>query len=475
MVRRGSAGGRSGCRRPAGVASARHSSTVHPPIGRNAPGARASVPRRPPLSALARRLPILVPPLVIAAIVGFLLVRSGSGGDREAREAAIQVRWGTAVEFGSLAGEIEAYVAEHGADAEGRWFAAEAWARIGKYTRAFDAVFGPKAPAPSGADARRFATLLLPLLGHPPGDFGASTWFYPRFLQVRVEAGDPKALAELSEIVAALSWTDVSAFYIPFHRRPSPAAAALSAGLLSRSGVRELAVVGASLGTGPGDVAHVPLFLEVLRGSWRLQHRAMWEQSVYALGVSGAPEGVAALRAERERLVEKGLAADYLRLSLDIGLALADDAVARNRVLEGIAAGKTAEWAGPMYAIGLQTKWARGSRPAAAALDVLFDVRSDATMLQVGIGCLLADPLPEGSGPFLDRVAKAFARSEEAVERVAAHIHDFRRGRTDALATLVRDLGAHLVSTDLVAAKMKDEGSVTPIIEILRAFACWAR
>ena len=454
---------------------------LYSPSARNAPGTRASVPRRPPLSALARRLPILVPPLVIAAIVGFLLVRSGSGGDCGAREAAIRARWVTAGELESVTRDVEAYVRDCGTDERGRWFAAEAWARIGKYARAFDAVLGPKAPAPTAADAHRFATLMLSLLGHPPGDLRASTWYYPRFLQVRIEAGDEKALTELSEVVSSISWTDIASFYVPFHRRPSPAVAALSTRLLSRAAEKEFAVAGAALGTGPGDTAHIPLLLDVLRGSWRVERRAMWQQAVWALGVSGVPEGAAAVRKERERLVDKGMAADFFRLTLDMGLALADDADAQKRVLEALPAaahptvGDATGWAGPMYAIGLQTRWARGSKPAAAALEALFGGRSNAAMLQVGVGCLLADPLPEGSDAFLDRVAKAFAGGPEAVQRVAANVHEFRRGRPEALSRLIRDLGALLANADLVNGEIEAESTVTPVIEILRAFARWAR
>ena len=423
----------------------------------------------------ARRLTLLVPPLVVAAAVVLLLARPGGRSGQTLRESVIAARWDSPEEFEAVARDVEAYDRDFGAEPAARWFAAEAWAHLGRYAKAVDTARGRIAAPLSSADARRLAMLLLSRIGRLTGSPQSHSLYYPRTLEARIAAGEPGAREELEAAIASMSLSEMAPLFKQFQRSQTPATRALADALLSRSKDREFEIAGATLVTGPRDRSHIDLLLEVLRSSWRFERRPTWTRVVSALGASGDPKAVAALHGEREQLVEASLQADALRQAFDVGLALSGDAPSHERIMKAGAAGG-ADVAGHLYAWGLERQWAQGDPTAAERLRALFDAApGPTTRVQVAVGTLLAEPLPEGSFLLLDHVAEAFARDNDPFHRVLAHAYALRRGGEGMASTLVDDLAALIPRVDLSGLVVVDDTLASGVIEALGALARWAR
>src|SRR5262245_20709884 len=153
-----------------------------------------------PMALLSRTTLLAVPPLVVAAAVGGILARAVSPQTaRGAREDSLRARWAVPSEHARLLKDVDAYVAEYGADPEARWLAAEAYTRMLLPERAFNSVFQGSGAVVDTRTARRFAAPVLPLLGRLPGPPPVPSALYARTVLARIDAGDADARTELLE------------------------------------------------------------------------------------------------------------------------------------------------------------------------------------------------------------------------------------------------------------------------------------
>src|SRR5688572_13377421 len=130
-----------------------------------------------------------------------MLVRGSRPDPRVRAEEDIRSRWSAPAEFGPLSEDVARYLAEHGESAEARWFAAEAYVRIGEPARAQATVLDHAATARAADAPRRFSILLLRQLSR-------SGPLAPRAKMIRAEVDDEGARDELKEIVASMRAED---------------------------------------------------------------------------------------------------------------------------------------------------------------------------------------------------------------------------------------------------------------------------
>jgi hypothetical protein len=433
--------------------------------------------------SLSRLLPLLVPPVVVAAAVGGVFARAASPETlRVTREESIRVRWSVPSEFDRLQVDIEAYLSAYGEDLDARRFATEAFARMLLPQRALEVALPAGRPA-DPQEARRFAAIVLEVLGSIPGPPPHPTALYPRTTLARIDAGDAAAREELFATVKSIQMNDIVDWFIPAYRSETQGKRALVEALSRRedSYFQLAAAIGA---TGPRVTDRVPFLLGILRSAeWREARRPTWQQICRALGSSKTPEALEALRAERASRTETGPEGDMRRLTVDVALALAGDESARAHVLEVSADFVANDWVSLLYVGGLQTRLFQGDLTAADDLAALWrlvepkpgthPLQEPITRLQLVVGCLLCDALPPPTIP-ADEWMSVFEKHASPLHRAIALAWAWRHRRPGALDEMVEELRKGLATAPVFNSAAYDTSGVAAVVEILRAWYRWS-
>jgi hypothetical protein len=422
--------------------------------------------------------------VIVGAALLLLLARGGGTGARERAERSIRGRWDAPAEAFAVADEVEAYVKAHGADPEARWFAAEAWTRVGRPDRAHTTLFGDASRPLDPAAPRRFAALLASVLDHAAGRPDWRTAVYPRLLQARVESGEPGAEAELQAVVKRLVFADFFVFHAAFGRSPTLATEALGRAFLSRHGDRDALVAGATLLRGPLAPDVVDGLAAIVDSSWRQERFPMWQQSVRAIGTSGDPRAAGILRRGLRLLdaapsdgrpAPPGPSRAHERRTFQVGLALAGDRDVLENVWADLARDQGVEFHALHFARGLLDLWARGDAGAATLLEELWRrAPGNETRLQIEAGSMLADADPAAAPLPWDGFEADLLATEDPVRRTFAHAWALRKKRDGAAAALVADLGRSLPTARLGPTDQGEDPPSTAVLEAIRALLRWS-
>jgi hypothetical protein len=420
-----------------------------------------------------------LPPVVIAIALGLLLSRVATRrGDREPLERAIRAHWEVPDEAAAVESELAEWQTSYGADPAARWFAAEAWIRLGRLGKALEAVWPAGTGTPEADDpeaSRRFALLALGILGSPPGEPTTLGPLAGRTLQARIESGDPAAAAELKEAVRGMTFQQLAGFFLNFVRSPTRAIQALRAALEARASEPDVLALAATLPPSPSEGPALDLLLDRLESPWRFGRRGPWQYVVRALGASPAPKALAALRAAHASIGNPAGAAGAPATGLDLagGLAIAGDAEAIARV-EAESLGGRSLWLAEMYVGGLLARVMAGDAEAGTRLAQLHDkTAAQGLQLQIAFGVVFADAEPLPTIP-ADRFAEAVGMSREPMQRVIAHAWALRRGRPGARAALLEDVRGAPEGQELRGTRVDAYGPVAAPMEALRALARWS-
>lgn len=420
------------------------------------------------MTRFTRRLLRALPLIVLLGAAGAWTLLGAPNRDRADAEESIRLRWEAPADTAATTKSVDAYLARYGDDPTAAWFAAEAYGHLRKFDAAVRAITTRPAAKEQSQAPRRLARLLLEALSTTQGDASKPTLLWTRVLHARLDARDADGERAWREYIPRLQGAEVMSFFMPGQRTPSRATVALGEGMKSRSNVRELALAGAILLAGPKHADDVPTLVENFHSSWRDERRPTWHQIARALGATGDPRAVAALREEAGQASDDKLLSN--RRAVDVGLAIAGDREARERVL-ATAGQPGAFWYLQIYCSGLSARLSQGDEAAVPRLLELWDRTSDlASRLQFGLAVLLSDPSPPAA---FDRWADAMVTDPELVSRVVGHAWRFRRGKDPAFGPLADDFVAAATSVDLTSPPSIEHPEVSTAIEVLRAWLRW--
>lgn len=428
-------------------------------------------PEMPVSSPLARPSRWMAP-LAVAGALAWLTTVGFGGGGRSSIEESVRARWASPVEGEGIERQLRGYLESYGTDPGARWFAIEALARVGRPAAAVDAAAGMPGFASKPGALKRLATLLLDTLGWDRADPTRATWLYSRIVLARIEAGDAQARTELERMVSLMPSNGIIRLFMPAMRTPGGVATkTLAEALARRKDVHEFRAAGAVLLAGPDHLEDVPFLLELFRSRWREDRRPMWQQVVRTLGVTGDPRAVEALAAARAEAPEEATHGRNLAESLDVGLALAERADARERVMSKLSLAE-GEWIAILYTAGLLSRWAHGDEGALRRLEEVWKAEPAGTVrTHLLYGCVMAEE-PPTTLP-LPAWAELTAASSDPLARTIGLVWRFRQkapGSGDALLELLRT-SLHTFGPDTAAGN--DTPEVAAAIDILRAFARW--
>lgn len=423
------------------------------------------------MSSASRRLLRFVPPLLGAALVAYLVLGNVPGQERQKAEASIRLRWESAADATTVANDVGAYLARHGEEPDAAWFAIEAYAHLRDVPRAVAVVTDRPALRAARGTASRLARILANALSELRGRPGSPSMLSVRLLLARLDADDEDARREWDAVVPKLEVPSLMAYYVPAYRTPGHGCEAIAAGFARRAEVREFRTAAALLRTGPARQQDVDWLLEIFHSPWREERRPSWQNVTRALGSTGAPRALAALRAMHEKAVATG--DTPTRDAIDVGLAAADDLDARERVYALTAAGEG--WPAAVYGVGLAQRLAQGDATAVPRLLELWDRDPRPVIrLQLGEGVLLADPAPPPN-PVWTRWADVFASAADPLFRSIGHAWRYRQGDDQAFDSLAADLVEVARKTDLTSPANPDDADASAAVEVLRAWMRWGR
>lgn len=426
------------------------------------------------MTSIAHRAMALLPPLVVAGVIGGLLSRAFSPEtERTHREDAIRARWGAQADFAALAKDLEAFVRDFGGDPEARWLAAEAYVRIGDPAAAFDAVFSDLRMREDRRTPRRFAGLMLERLSWMPGEEKPAPLLV-RATLARIDAGDPEARTELRKRVATMQYSEMPMWFIPATRAATASRSVLAEAIAARADVREFRIAAGGIVTGPKDKRFLDLLLEVVASDWRIEHLPAWRQVCRAVGSSMDPKATEILRQARNEVTGEGPFANDQRATLDVALALSEDPVALDRLDDHLRDPENGEGYLLLYATGLVTRWSQGDSKAGSRLkDLWSHATSPLARLHVGYGVLLSDMLPPPEIP-ADEWAEALAAGPHPAQRVIPLAWHYRRRDPQALAATVLELERAIHEANLYKGDVAETANGTAVLEILRAWLRWS-
>lgn len=428
------------------------------------------------MSPAARLLRVL-PAIVVLGAVGALVVPPLLRGRADFRREtlAIEARLCAPSERDAVLTDLRAFADRHRGDADATWYAIDAYARMHAVQAAVALWADDEGRRASAADAKRLAWVLLKGLGQRTcGEPWETTDLFPRCAQARVDAGDAAAGEALDEVVARLGPLGVLSLYAPMHRTPSPSQTRLAAALLRRADAPELFAAGAAMAARPGDRTHEAALQKLIASEWRLERPFFFQHLARSLGTIGG-DAARTFLAERRvwEAVQGGDEEGRRQLALDVGLVLAGDAAAGERILAAVAAQPMNVWAVHRWALGLTVALAAGRRDVGPALTLLWDrVGDPETRLQIATGVLLAEAAPPDDLP-LDAWATTLEGYPTRTARAVAHAWALRRGRPDAAGRLVADVLDAVRSHDVTRPGAFDDDPTAACFEALRALVRW--
>jgi hypothetical protein len=443
--------------------------------------ARASPPVEPPLP----RVTTIVAPLLVLGVVGFIVVQALPSGSAalEREKTALRARVGVRKEREALLEDLRKFARAHRDDVESVRFSTGLFARL-HATKDFAETFADdRARARRPGEAKAFAAATLRALSYDVDEPEKISWMFPRAMQALVEAGDADAKTELRGLIAKLGrpkpdgsresteWT--LPIYAAAHRTPSAARDLVIEAWEQRPDYPELVAAAATLRTWRGDRRHDALMRTlILEGS--NGRRFFWRHVVRAFGTGGTAEHARYLAEQRAKVVDDSPEARTHIEAFDIGLAMTGDAEAAKRARAAILPKDDA--VGVNWAVGLCTQLIHGERDAAKDLATLWDVAGDPTRLQIGVGVLLADPLPpDGAAPYDDWAAR-LSQGPSRVAKTVAHAWRYRRraARTaDGLDDLLDDLVGAAREMEASPPTIMEADHSSALIEVLRALVRW--
>lgn len=426
----------------------------------------------------AARLLRFLPAVVVLGVVGALVLPPLLRGDADLRREtkALEARLCAPSEREALLADVRAFVDRHRADDAAVWTAIDVLARAHAVQAAVAVWADDDARRTAPGSPKRLARLLLEGLAQETcGEAWETTPLFPRCAQARIDAGDASAAEALDVVVARLAANGVLSLYAPMHRTPSPAQDRLAAALLRRTDVPELFAAGAVLAARPGDTTHAAALQRFVASDWRLVRPFFFQHLTRALGTIGGDDVRAFLAERRAWEATAGEDTEGRRqLALDVGLVLAGDAAAGDRILAAAASKRIESWAVHRWVLGLGVALASGHRDAGATLVRLWDrVDDPETRLQIATSVLLADPAPPDDLP-LDAWAEGLAGQPTRVARTVAHAWALRRGRPDATALLVGDVLETVRAHDVARPEAFDDDATAAFLEALRALVRWS-
>ena len=418
------------------------------------------------MNRLSRRLLGLAPLIVGLGLLSLWVLHRTHDGDRARAETAIQVRWETPAAVDDVTRDVDAYLTRYGDDPAAAWFAAEAYGHLRDVHRGVLAVTTrPEARDQAGAAGRLARLLIRPLAvarGSP--DVKAMPWI--RVLFALLDADDADATREWREWVATATANDVMPAFIPSQRTPSRASRIVAESLFRRTEPIEARMAGAALLAGPGRTDVVPTLLEAFDSPWRTERRPFWHHVTRALGTTGDPRALAALRAEKPSETFDPRMSN--RRAVLVGLALGGDTDAKETLLGEPAAER--DWFLGLYGFGLSVRLAQDDETAIPRLLELWDRVPEAGLrFQLARAVLLADPAPMARFP-ADRWVEVLAESAEPAHRVIALIHRYRAGRAAWYAELAPALLAAAAAVDLANPPLLEHADLGIALEVLRAW-----
>jgi len=427
------------------------------------------------LPAVLRRL---LPAVVVLGAVGALVVppmlRGGAAYRRETQ--ALEARLCVPSEREALLQDVRAFVDRHRSDPEAVWYAIRLCARAQAVQAAVALWSDDDARRADAASVKRLArTLLEALATEACGEPGRPTSLFPRCVQARIDVGDPAAIEALDAVVAQLSPLGVLSLYAPIHRTPSPAQDRLARALARRTDTPEIHAAGTVLLARPGDTTHAAALRSWIASEWRLTRPFFFQHLARALGTIGGDE-VRRFLAERRawEAIQGSDQEGRRQLALDVGLVLAGDPSAGDRIFAAVAENRGNVWAVHRWALGLGVALANGRRDVVPTLTMLWDrVDDPETRLQIATSVFLADPAPPDDLP-LDAWAADLERQPSRVARAVAHAWALRRGRPDAVQRLVQDVLDAVRTHDVAKPEAFDDDATAAFVEALRALLRWS-
>lgn len=426
-----------------------------------------------PAALLQRVLPAVVVLGIVGALVVPPLLRGRDDFRRETK--VIEARICAPSERDAVLADLRAFAERHARDEEATWYAIDAYARAHAVQAAVALWADDEGRRASAADAKRLAWVLLKGLGQQTcGEPWETTALFPRCVQARIDAGDAAAGEALDEVVARLGPLGVLSLYAPMHRTPSPSQTRLAAALLRRTDAPELSAAGAAMAARPGDRTHEAALEKLIASEWRLERPFFFQHLARSLGTIGGDPARKFLADRRAwEAVQGGDDEGRRQLALDVGLVLAGDAAAGDRIFAAVAAQPMNVWAVHRWALGLGVALASGRREAGPALTLLWDrVGDPETRLQIATAVLLADPAPPDDLP-LDAWAQTLEGHPTRVARAVAHAWALRRGRPGAAGLLVADVLDAVRSRDVAQPEAFDDDATAACFEALRALVRW--
>jgi hypothetical protein len=296
----------------------------------------------PPRRRWTPTLTRFLPPLVLVALLAFVVLRACEQPSREAARARIERQSDAATDKArqDLSAEVDRYLAKFKAD-DDRLFAARAQLRARYVEKAVRARFDDLDKPVGSAEAREFAREALEIIAWEDVARTRPSTQFQFCLLALVEGGD--AAAEVS-LLAWLQQGSLGDLYALIRRgggvQERRVREALARGCRERA-TRERAagraeeaddwaLIGAILAVRreeyPEREGDVDLLLRTLDGRFRAEFLPRWTMGMIALGMSAHPRAIARLREHADTLAQGGSDADLRDLALvSMALMAADD------------------------------------------------------------------------------------------------------------------------------------------------------
>lgn len=249
-----------------------------------------------------------LPPLLLLALAALVVITALERPTRPRAREAVDFLVADRYRRAEAAEAVDRYLARFGGE-DDRWFAIERYLQARYLHKALDLLLADGRPAPEAT--RRFARLALWTIGWEEPQRDKPTGLQYRAVPILAEGGDPEA-QEFLQTIARTYPMPVTGMYLLQGMRYTghDGVAPVIRGYREKGdGPARAAAAFATFGQGdlvPQAVSadgDLELLLGMLEQE-RMQHRDAWAASAFALGRSGVPRALEALRARARRLGE---------------------------------------------------------------------------------------------------------------------------------------------------------------------------
>lgn len=249
-----------------------------------------------------------LPPLLLLALTALIVITALGRPTRPRARETVDFLVADRFRRAEAAEAIDRYLARFGG-VEDRWFAMERYLQVRYLHKALDLLLADGRPSPEAT--RRFARLALWTIGWEEPQRDTPTGLQFRTVPILAEGGDAKATEFLQTIARSYPMPATGMYLLQGMRYTGhDGVAPVVRGYREKGdGPARAAAAFATFGHGPlvpqavtvdGDLE---LLLAMLAQE-RMQHRDAWAASAFALGRSGEPRALEALRSQATRLGE---------------------------------------------------------------------------------------------------------------------------------------------------------------------------